>query len=109
MALKLETLATNDTLANLQATIAQIEALGYELITLGRGVVGGQKSNTATFRNRTPGDAPGQFSLVEVSPALSFSTQEAAINNGENGGKTLISYAAVIVGGNETNVAAYRG
>lgn len=109
MALKLEILAANDTLANLQVTIAQFEALGYELITLGRGVVNGQKSNTVTYRNRAPGNAPGPLTLVEVSPALALPAQETAVNNGEGGGKKLISDAAVLVGGNETNVAAYRG
>jgi hypothetical protein len=109
MPLTLDTLAANDTLANLQATIAQTEAQGYELITFGRGVVNGQKSNTVTYRSRAPGDAPGPLSLLEVPRALSLPEQETAINNGEAGGKRLISYAAVLVGGNETNVAAYRG
>ena len=109
MPLTLDTLAANDTLANLQATIAQTEVQGYELITFGRGVVNGQKSNTVTYRNRAPGDAPGPLTLVEVSAAMALTAQEGAINNGENGGKKLISYAAVFVGSKETTVAAYRG
>lgn len=109
MALKLQTLPANGPLANLQTTITQQEALGFELITLARGVVGGLPSNTATFRNRAPGDAPGPLTLVEVSPALDLPGQQTAANNGETAGRLLISYAAVLIGGNETNVAAYRG
>ena len=109
MALKLETLNTNDTLPNLQATIVAFEALGFELIAFAKGVVSGAQSNTATFRNRGPGNAPGPLSLVEVIGAQALPVQQTAVNAGEAGGKTLISYAAVLVQENETNVAAYRG
>ena len=109
MPIKLETLGPNDTLQILQATIIQIEELGYELITLAMGVVGGAKSNTATFRNRTPGNAPAPLTLVNVDGGLQLPDQTLKVNGGETGGKTLISYADVLVQGNETNVAAYRG
>jgi len=109
MAIKLQTLPATGTLADLQTTIIQQEALGFELITLARGLVSGAKSNTATFRNRAPGDAPGPLTLVEVSPELGLPDQQTAANNGETAGKLLISYGAVLLRGNETNVAAYRG
>ena len=109
MALKLETLNTNDTLPNLQATIAGIEALGYELLAFARGVVSGAQSNTATFRNRAPGGPPGPLMLVEVDGTQTLLAMQAAANEGEATGKELISYAAVLVRGSETNVAVYRG
>jgi hypothetical protein len=109
MALKLETLSASNTLAQHQAILSGIEALGYELITFARGVVGGAKSNTATFRNRAPGDGPGPLTLVQVDGAKSPPDQEADVNAGETGGKRLISYAAAFVQEVETNVAAYRG
>ncbi|HVY70355.1 MAG TPA: hypothetical protein VHH73_10535 [Verrucomicrobiae bacterium] len=109
MPLRLDTLGANETLANLQATIVQIEAIGFELVSLARGVVGGAPSNTATFRNRPPGNAPGPLTLVEVAGAIPLPAQSTAVNAGETGGKKLISYAVVLVQGKETNVAAYRG
>jgi hypothetical protein len=109
MALKVETLSTNDTLPSLQATITGIEALGYELITFARGVVSGANSNTATFRNRAPDAAPGALTLVEVGGAQALLDQQAAVNAGEASGKELIAYAAVLVQESETNVAVYRG
>jgi hypothetical protein len=107
MAIRLQTLNANETLSNLQAAIIQFESLGFELITFSRGVVGGALSNTATFRNRA--NAPGPLTLVQVDGALLLPAQDAAVNAGETGGKKLISYAAVLVQGSETNVAAYRG
>ena|SRR5256885_1028538 len=109
MATKLVTLNANDLLGELQTAISQTEALGFELITLARGVVGGQQSNTATFRRLTPGTQPRPLTLVEVAGTRPLPQQDIDVNTGEAGGKTLISYSAVLVQGNETNVAAYRG
>lgn len=109
MTIKLQTLSATDTLGGLQTTIAQTEALAFELITLARGVVGGQQSNTATFRRLAPGTQPGPLTLAEVSGTKSLPQQDIDVNTGEAGGKKLISYSAVLVQGNETNVAAYRG
>jgi len=109
MAIKLVTLSANDTIANLQTAISQSEALGFELITLARGVVSGQQSNTATLRRLNPGTQPGPLTLLEIAGTKSLPQQEADVNGGEAGGKKLISYADLFVQGNETNVAAYRG
>ena len=109
MALKLATLSANDTLANLQIAIVQTERLGFELITFARGVVGGQPSNTATLRFLAPGTQPGPLTLIEVPGSKSLPDQDVAVNAGEAAGKQLICYAALLVQGNETNVAAYRG
>jgi hypothetical protein len=109
MAIKLETLNANDTLANLQAAISQFEANGFELITFAKGIVGSSSANTATFRYRAPGDAPGPLTLV-VEPGVNpLPQQETDLNNGETGGKQVIGYSVVFVLGKETNVAAYRG
>ena len=109
MATKLDTLSATDTLGNLEKAIRQTEVLGFELMTLARGVVGGQPSNIATFKRLAPGTQPAQLTLVEISGAKALPQQEADVNAGEIGGKKLISYAAAFVQGNETNVAAYRG
>ena len=109
MATKLVTLNANDSLRDLQTAIIQTEALGFELITLSRGVVGGLQSNTATFRRLTPGTQPGPLTLLEVAGTRPLPQQDVDVNTGEAGGKMLISYSAVLVRGNETNVAAYRG
>ena len=109
MATKLVTLNANDTLGNLQTAISQTEALGFELITFARGVVGAQQSNSATFRRLNPGTQPGPLTLLEVAGTKPLPQQNGDVNAGEGGGKKLISYAAVFVQGTETNVAAYRG
>lgn len=108
MAIKIVTLAGNDTLQNLQKAIVQTEQIGFELITLSRGVVNNQRSNTATFRDLAPGAAAGQLTLIEVPGSNSLPNQEVAVNAGEVGGKQLICYAAVLVQGNETNIVGYR-
>jgi hypothetical protein len=109
MPVKLITLDTTQTLANQLTAISQTEALGFELITFARGIVAGQPSNTATLRRLTPGTKPGPLTMVEVLGTESLLQQDGDVNGGETGGKVLISCAAVLVGGNETNVAAYRG
>lgn len=109
MSIKLETLPTDATLTSLETTIRQTEALGFELITLAKGVVSGQPSNTLTLRRLDPGNSPSLLTLQEVKGSLSLAEQEIEVNKGEAGAKKLISYAAVFVEGQQTNVAAYRG
>lgn len=108
MLTKLETLDANVTLASLETTIRQTEALGFELITLAKGIVSDQPSNTLTLRRRDPGNGPGPLTLKQVNGSLSLSDQESQLNQGDTGAKKLISYGAVFVQGAETNVAAYR-
>src|ERR1043166_3411891 len=109
MAISIDTLSANANLNTLQTIVTQKEALGFELVALARGVVGGQPSNAATFRIRSAAGIPGPLTLVEMAGTKSLAQQEADVNNGEAGGKTLISYAAVLVQGSETNLAVYRG
>jgi hypothetical protein len=108
MALRLKTLPTNATLAELQTAITQFEQNEFELICLSRGTVAGLASSTATFR-RTPGKKPGPLSLKKVDGGLSLLEQETQADNGETPGKKLISYALLFVEEKETNVAVYRG
>jgi len=109
MAIKLETLNTNDTLANLQAALSQFEQNGFELITFAKGIVSSAQANIATFRFLAPGSAPGPLTLMPESGANPLPQQETDLNNGEAGGRQVISYAVVLVQGKEANVAAYRG
>ncbi|MCP4369300.1 MAG: hypothetical protein GY797_14465 [Deltaproteobacteria bacterium] len=109
MSIKLETLNATDSLQNIQTAIQQTEAIGYELITMVKGIVGGQNANMLTLHRRTPGESPGQLTLVEVDSQLSLQEQENKVNSEENGGKVLISYGTGFVQGRETMVAAYRG
>jgi hypothetical protein len=109
MAIKLEALNTNDTLANLATAIGQFEDNGFELITFAKGIVASAQANIATFRFRGPGNAPGPLTLQPEPGANLLPQQETDLNSGEAGGKQLISYGIVLVQGKETNVAAYRG
>jgi hypothetical protein len=109
MAIKLETLSANDTLANLQTAIGQFEQNGFELITFAKGIVGSAPANIGTFRFLAPGAAPGPLTLAEEPGVKLLPQQQTDLNASEAGGKQLVSYAVVYVQGNETNVAAYRG
>lgn len=107
MALNLRIVNATGTLADLQAAVSQHETLGFELLALARGVVGGAPLNTATFRNSPA--APGPLTLVNIDGSLALPDQQQAVSAGLAGGKTLICYAAVFIQGSETNIAAYRG
>jgi hypothetical protein len=109
MSIKLDTLDANDSLANLETAIEQTEQLGFELITIAKGIVGSQPANVATFRRLVPGTAPGPLTLVQELGANPLPQQDTDLNNGEAGSKHLISYAVALVQGKEANVAAYRG
>ncbi len=109
MSIKLETLSATSSLASLEGDIRSFEARGFELITLASGVVGGLPSNTMALRRLGIGNRPGPLTLTEVDPALDIAGQETKVNDQETGAKKLISYAAVFVNGNPTNVGAYRG
>ncbi len=108
MSIKLETLDANASLSSLENTIRQSEALGFEMITLARGIVDNIPSNTLTLRRRSPGDGPAPLTLIRVNRGLSLLEQETDVALGETNAKKLISYSAVFVSGAETNVAVYR-
>lgn len=109
MAIDLDTLDANASLDTLQTVISQKEKLGFELITLARGVVKGLPSNTASFLVLDSAGSPGPLTLEPLPADLSLDVQQARINTGPNAGKRLISYGALFVDGKEINVAAYRG
>jgi hypothetical protein len=108
MAIDLDTLPTDATLAGLEKIIRQKETLGFELVTLARGMVSGQRSNTASFRILAQTGNQPPITLEEISGALALPQQEAQLNTGSNAAKQLISYAAVLLQDSETNVAAWR-
>jgi len=109
MPFEIEIVPTTDTLEDLQRRLAGKETAGFELVTLARGLAGGQTAMIAIYRRRAFGDAPTPLTLRAVAGTLIAGEQSPAISAGETPGKRLISYAAVFVGGKETNVAVYRG
>lgn len=109
MPLVLETLSTADSLDILQTAVRQREELGYELIALGQGMVGGKLANLATFLRRKPGDAPSPVSLVTVDNSIDKDAQEDKLNMLENGGGRVFSFAGLMLAGTAVNVAAVRG
>lgn len=109
MPLVLETLSTTDSLDTLQVAIRQREELGYELVALGRGMVGGKLANLATFRRRKPGDAPSPMSLVKIDNSIDKDAQEEKLNELESGGGRLFAFAGLMVAGTEIDVATVRG
>ena len=108
MGISLEHLAGNLTLAALKTKIRQKEEAGFELVTLARGRLGGQATNLATFRERSDGSDPGDIDLVPIPAGESREAHESRLDDGEEGGRSFISYAAVFVSSAETNVAGDR-
>lgn len=109
MQLVLETLSTTDSLDTLQKAVRQREALGYELVALGRGMVGGKLANLATFRRRAPGNAPSPVSLMKMDNTADKDTLEGKMNALESGGARVFSLAGLMAEGAEIDVAAVRG
>lgn len=109
MSIKLATLNTNDISSNLEIAINQTEQLGFELITLAKGMVDSKPANVATFRRLSAGTSPATtLTLIQEPAASQLSDQQTDINANESGAKRLISYGVIFVQGVETNVAVYR-
>lgn len=109
MDIKLEALDPGDTLSDLQTAITQFEQNGFQLITVAKASIAGKPGNIATFRFLAPGASPRPLTLIVEPGTKQLADQNTDLDNGETGGKQLISYAVVVVQGAETNVAAYRG
>ena len=62
----------------------------------------------ATFRERSDGSDPGDIDLVPIPAGESREAHESRLDDGEEGGRSFISYAAVFASSAETNVAVYR-
>jgi hypothetical protein len=108
MGISLEHLPAGGTLAALKEKIRSKERSGFELITLARGQLQGQPTNLATFREREDDADPGDIHLVRIPGSGARETQETELDDGEDGGKRLISYAGVLVLNDEANVAVFR-
>jgi hypothetical protein len=79
----------------------------FELVSLAAATVGGRDVNVIAFR---PNPARGRLLLVEIDGGGTLSSQELDVcARRERGGRRLVSYGAVWVGGRRANVAAYRG
>ena len=103
MAITLRTLDTNASLVRHQTAIQQAEDVGFRLLSLTTGRVGGGRANLVTFV-QTPG-APTTITLEVVNGALDQDTQEAALNAA---GRQLVCYGSLYVQGTPENVAVWR-
>jgi hypothetical protein len=109
MSFEIEIVPPTHTLEDLQRRLVSKEAAGFELVTLARGLAGSQAGMLAIYRRCGAGTAPTPLTLRAVSGSLTLTEQPPSITAGETPNRRLISYAAVLVGGQETNVAVYRG
>jgi hypothetical protein len=106
MAVSLDVLGADKTLADLEKTIRQTEELEYRLVSIAVGFVGGALASLVTFSQAPAGSPSGSISLEIISGDLSKAQQEAKLNEG---GKQVVCYGALYVQGQAQNVVAYRG
>ena len=106
MAVSLDILDANASLASLEATLQQTEAdLRFTLLSFAAGMVTGQRGNIVTFQHRGAAAAPAQVSLQVVDGGLSKDEQEAKLNTS---GKVVVCYGSLYVAGQPQNVVALR-
>ena len=104
MAITLRTLDTNANLVQQQTAIQQAEDLGFRLLALTTGRVGGGRANLVTFV-QMPGAPTTALTLEVVNDALDQDAQEAALNTA---GRQLVCYGSLYVQGTPENVAVWR-
>src|SRR5262245_21092099 len=105
MSITLRTLDTHATLDDQQTAIRQTEALGFRLLSLSAGQVGGGRANMLVL-TQEPGAPSSPVTLEIVNGALGQDAQEAALTRP---GRQLICYGSVSVSSAAQNVAAWRG
>ena len=104
MAITLRSLDTAAALADQQKAIQQREELGFRLVSLSPGRIGGTTVNAITFVQQ-PGAPSVPITLETVDGALSQSAQETALNRP---GRLLVCFGSLLVNGMTQNVAAWR-
>jgi hypothetical protein len=104
MAITLETFDTTATLENHQAAIRQMEKLGFRVVSLTTGHVGGGRANIITL-SKEAGAPSAEITLETVDGALDRDAQQGNLNRP---GRQLVCYGSLFVGATARNVAAWR-
>jgi hypothetical protein len=105
MPIVLRPLAADSDLAALTRDIRQIETLGFELVSIAAGHMGGLAANLATFRD-TPGPRPARpIQLEAIDGSLGQDDQEARLIAP---GRECVCYGTLFVSTTPRNVAAFR-
>jgi hypothetical protein len=104
MAITLRTLDTNASIIQQQITIQQVEQLGFRLLTLTTGRVGGGRANLVTFI-QTSGAPATAITLEVVNGAMDQDAQETILNVA---GRQLVCYGSLFVQAMSENIAAWR-
>lgn len=106
MAVSLDVLNANATLAELEATLRQTEAdTRFDVLSLAVATAGGQRASMVTFKHRGTAAPPAPLSLLLVDGTSSKDQQQATLNTS---GKSVICYGSLFVEGQPRNVAALR-
>jgi hypothetical protein len=103
----LHTIDASSSLRAIERRIHEAEDGTYfELVFLVAATVGGRDVNVIAFRSQS---ARGRLLLVEIDGGETLTRQELDVcARRERGGRRLVSYGTVWVGGRRANVAAYR-
>ena len=105
MPIVLRPLAVDSDLAALTRDIRHIEDLGFELVSIAAGQIGGVAGNLATFRDTTGAGPARPIQLEAIDGSLGQGDQEARLIAP---GRECICYGTLFVSRAQRNVAAFR-
>ena len=105
MPIVLRPLATDSDLAALTRDIRHIENLGFELVSIAAGHMGGLAGNLATFRDTTGARPVRPIQLEAIDGSLGQDEQEARLTAP---GRGCVCYGTLFVSRTQRNVAAFR-
>ena len=105
MSVILRPLDANSDLAGLTRDIRHIENLGFQLISLAAGQLGGLPGNLVTLRD-SDGDPPANPIQLEVIDGALGQDQQQALLTAP--GRECVCYGTLYVSRTPRNVAAYR-
>ena len=105
MPIVLRPLAADSDLAGLTRDIRHMEDLGFELVSIAAGHMGGVAGNLATFRDITGARLVAPIQLEAIDGSLGQDEQEARLIAS---GRECICYGTLLVSRTQRNVAAFR-
>ena len=105
MPIILRPLAADSDLAALTRDIRHVENLGFELVSIAAGQLGGLPGNLATFRDTTGAPPTRPIQLEAIDGTLDQDDQEARLIAP---GRECVCYGTLFVSRTQRNVAAFR-
>jgi hypothetical protein len=105
MPIVLRPLDANSDLARLTTDIRHIENLGFQVISIAAGHMGGRPGNLVTFRDSNGDPPPQPVQLATIDGELSQEDQEALLTAP---GRECVCYGTLFISRTQRNVAVFR-